>query len=108
MSSRSLIHCGRLTIQRLTAPAEDAVTFGWHSTHWNIEMSPRLIGCLKGSLALWQVSHFRSDRPPRSIGCWMGIDSGVVEGRAESDKTVWQMLQSFRITFPVLLTCSPS
>src|ERR1043165_322154 len=61
---------------------------GWHSTHWNIEMSPRLTGCLKGSLALWQVSHLRSDNPPRSTGCLNGIDSGVVAGRAESDNTV--------------------
>ena len=43
--------------------------FGWHSTHWNIEMSPRFIGCLNGSLALWHVSHFRSAKPPRSTGC---------------------------------------
>jgi len=26
--------------------------FGWHSTHWNIEMSPKFIGCLNGSFAL--------------------------------------------------------
>ena len=49
----------------------DHFSLGWHSTHWNIEMSPRLIGCLKGSLALWQVSHLRSASPPRSTGCWL-------------------------------------
>ena len=38
----------------------------------------------------------------------MGTVMEVVDGRAESDKTVWQILQSFRMTFPVLLTCSPS
>ncbi len=26
--------------------------FGWHSTHWNIEMSPRLIGWLKRFVCL--------------------------------------------------------
>ena len=31
--------------------------FGWHSTHWNIEMSPRFTGCWKGLLPWWQNSH---------------------------------------------------
>jgi len=86
----------------------NTIHFGWHSTHWKTEMSPKLIGCLNGSFALWQVSHLRSASPPRSTGCWKATVCVIIEGRAESDKTVWQMLQSFRITFPVLLTCSPS
>src|SRR4029078_1004113 len=66
-------------------------------------MSPRLIGCLKGSFALWQVSHFRSARPPRSTGCWMGIDCGVGAGRAEYVNNRWQILHTLRITLPVFL-----
>ena len=64
--------------------------------NWVFETSVRLMAAFAFPIC---------QSPPRSTECWTGVVMGVVEGRAESDKTVWQMLQAFPITFPVLLTC---